>query len=310
MENYAEKRSYTKLSKFKSLKEFNSHFEQIMVDAKGFFTKSEYIALNKLRKFAGSSVVGVAWAKLQKVVASTWADTIGVSRSTFDRMLAKAKKLNIVSVINQKRKNGYQTHNVYVFNRAGDLVLPQTEVVEIVSKSATIEEPSELKIDAPRTVLLLKLPRLKDIKNTYATQSPATKSDVDNSVFKDVELTPYERFKKCVTNFIADKKLASKMYGIWRAHTCKLVNAPDLELALKAVKHVMYKFKNSNVKSVTGYFNGTVSNMVDTFIEEQLRAAQDEFIVKDDVEWLKEQNNAHDAHSMKNELLDIWGITA
>lgn len=307
MENYAEKRSYTKLSKFKSLKEFNSHFEQMMTDAKGFFTKSEYIALNKLRKFAGSVVVGVAWARLQKVVASTWADTIGVSRRTFDRMLAKAKKLNIVSVINQKRRNGYQAHNVYVFNRAEDMALPQTEVVEIVSKSDTIGVPSELKIDAPRTVLLLELPRVKAKKNTYATQSPATEIGVDNSVVKDVELTPYERFKAYVTNFIADKKLASKMWGIWRAHTCKLITAPDLELALKAVKHVMYKFKNGTVKSVTGYFNGTVSNMVDMYMVEQLRAAQDEYVALDAPLWA--DDNAPQQTALQD-MLDVWNLPA
>src|SRR5690606_18086202 len=152
--NYAETNQYEMLSKFESMADFNNEFEQAMVAYKSLFTKSEYIALNKLRKFA-ATFFGVAWVRLQKAVAATHQDEMfGVSRRTFDRMLRKARKLNLITVINQARKNKWQKHNVYVFNRLEELT---PEVFEIVSISDTIDVPNELKIDAPITNLLLEL---------------------------------------------------------------------------------------------------------------------------------------------------------
>ena len=162
---YAEQNHYDNLSKFQSLKEFNNQFEQAMLDLKNQFTKSEYIALNKLRKFA-AEIPGVAWCKAQKAVAATHKDNLfGISRSTFDRMLRKAKKFNLVTVINQFRKNGYQKHNVYVFNRLEDLISPTNEDVEIVSISNTIEEVETVKIDETLTKNLSNLSKVKQVKD-------------------------------------------------------------------------------------------------------------------------------------------------
>lgn len=159
---YAEQNHYNQLSKFNSLKEFNNHFEQAMLQLKDHFTKSEYIALNKLRKFA-ADIVGVAWCKLQRAVAGTHQDeTFGVSRATFDRMLRKAKKLNLITVINQSRKNNWQKHNVYVFNKVDEINIPNDE---IVSNSHTIDVPNNKKIDAPLTNNLSELPKEKQVKD-------------------------------------------------------------------------------------------------------------------------------------------------
>lgn len=176
--NYAEENKYDLLSKFESLKEFNDHFEQTMLLHKGKFTKSEHLALNKLRKFA-ADVLGVAWCRLQKAVSATHKDEMfGVSRSTFERMLRKAKKLNLVQVINQYKENNYQKHNVYVFNRVEELTPEKFEVIEIVSKSHTIDVAESMKIDAPRT-LLLELPKIKDTNITKKTASQENVSKQD-----------------------------------------------------------------------------------------------------------------------------------
>lgn len=160
--NYAEKNHYDLLSKFNSLQEFNNHFEQAMIQFKNHFTKSEYIALNKLRKFA-YGVFGVAWCKLQRAVAGTHKDeAFGVSRATFDRMLRKAKKLNLITIINQVRENNWQKHNVYVFNRLEELTSP---TVEIVSTSHTIDVPDNPKIDVAITNNLSELTKEKQVKD-------------------------------------------------------------------------------------------------------------------------------------------------
>lgn len=175
---YAEQNHYDKLSKFQSLKEFNNHFEQAMLHLKDHFTKSEYIALNKLRKFA-ADISGVAWCKLQRAVAGTHQDdTFGVSRATFDRMLRKAKKLNLITVINQARKNKWQKHNVYVFNRLDEINMPEDE---IVSNSHTIDAPESEKIDAPLTINLSELPKEKQVKDNNKPVSIATeKMDIED----------------------------------------------------------------------------------------------------------------------------------
>ncbi|UYB50404.1 hypothetical protein OCI51_27600 (plasmid) [Lysinibacillus capsici] len=174
---YAEQNHYDKLSKFQSLKEFNNHFEQAMLHLKDHFTKSEYIALNKLRKFA-ADISGVAWCKLQRAVAGTHQDeTFGVSRATFDRMLRKAKKLNLITVINQVRKNNWQKHNVYVFNRLDEINMPEEE---IVSKFHTIDVPDSEKIDAPLTNNLSELPKEKQVKDNNKSVSIADeKMDIE-----------------------------------------------------------------------------------------------------------------------------------
>lgn len=318
MTTYAKERKYDKLSQFTSLKDFNDQFEQAMVDVKDQFTKSEYIALNKLRKFAGSDIVGVAWAKLQKVVSSTWAETIGVSRSTFERMIRKARKLNLIAVVNQSRKNGSQTHNVYVFRRADEVILPQVET-EIVSDSHTIDVPNTMKIDAPITNILIKLPKLKDKDNTYATQPTSVvkvHNDADLKIASNDETaTPYERFKAYVSNFIKDRNVASKLYGIYRAHTCKLIAAPDMDIAFEAFKNTMRKVKAGQVRSITGYFNGTLSNMIDKYMQEQVFMAREEFEEEFEITdadlpyWLQDDQTRQDQEEQARLLFEHFGIT-
>lgn len=174
---YAEQNHYNQLSKFDTLKEFNNHFEQAMLLLKDRFTKSEYIALNKLRKFA-ADITGVAWCKIQSAVAGTHQDeTFGVSRATFDRMLRKVKAFNLVTIINQSRKNNWQKHNVYVFNRIDEIILPCDE---IVSNSHTIDVPINEKIDAPLTNNLSELPKEKQVKdNNKPVNNAHEKVDIE-----------------------------------------------------------------------------------------------------------------------------------
>ena len=273
LQNYAEQNQYDLLSKFESLQEFNNHFEQAMALHKDKFTKSEYIALNKLRKFA-ANFFGVAWCKIQKAVAGTHQDEMfGVSRRTFDRMLAKVRSLNLVTVINQARKNKWQKHNVYVFNRIEELT---PENFGIVSKTNTIDVPESLKIDAPITNLLLELPKLKDI-NTYQQADPAiNQADKEIDLNKPMdECTDYDKLKNLIMSFTGDKKLAYKFYGIWLAQTSKMINKPDFELAMKAARATLRAIKDKRntgkpVANPRGYFNNALSGMIDKWLESEL----------------------------------------
>lgn len=223
---YAEQNHYDQLSKFETLKEFNDHFEQAMLDVKEYFTKSEYIALNKLRKFA-ANVVGVAWVKGQKAVASTHKDSMfGISRSTFDRMLRKAKKIGLVSVFNQFRENKYQKHNVYVFNRLEEIIVPESEVVEIVSKSHTIDEPENVKIDEPLTKNLSNLSIKKQVKDNNNT--PVRDSE---------EILEIEEQREYVEKYATNE---------YQTATFKLIESMPMSDEIKSKAHIIALRVGSN----------------------------------------------------------------
>ncbi|WP_427110860.1 hypothetical protein [Lysinibacillus xylanilyticus] len=220
---YAEERGYDMLSKFDSLRDFNNQFEQAVLSIKSVFTKSEYIALNKLRKFAGSAIAGVAWCKAQKAVAATHMDAlIGVSRSTFNRMLRKAASHNLLTIIRQERNNKYQTHNVYVFNRAD-------EVIKIVSKSDTIDVADSVKIDNTIALNLSDLPLEKQVKDIIKT--PVSDSENESEVQKDIEQPlAIEEQRQYV------EKYATNEYQI---STFRLIEAMPMASAIKAQAHVI-----------------------------------------------------------------------
>lgn len=110
--------SFTEYSHFASLKEFNNHFEMWMADKKRFFSKSELIGLKRLVRFA-AKVPGVANAKIGTVLKAIYEEygEMGISRSTFKRMILKASEIGIFTVYETARKNGSQSSNLYVFNR-------------------------------------------------------------------------------------------------------------------------------------------------------------------------------------------------
>ncbi|MGE7843950.1 hypothetical protein ACQKNX_24590 [Lysinibacillus sp. NPDC093712] len=216
---YATERNYDLLSKFTDINDFNNNFEQAMVDVKSEFTKSEYIALNKLRKFA-ANVVGVAWCKIQKAVASTHAsEMIGVSRSTFDRMLRKASKLNLITVINTQKANNYQAHNIYVFNRVDELTLTN----EIVSDSHTIDVADDVKIDVAKTTNLSELPLQKQVKDNKETP-------INDSINLEDQREYIEKY-------------ATNEYQI---ATFKLIESMPMSAEIKAKAHVIALRVGSN----------------------------------------------------------------
>ncbi|WP_226086703.1 hypothetical protein [Mesobacillus sp. S13] len=110
--------SFTEYSQFGSLKEFNNHFEMWMADKKRFFSKGELIGLKRLARFA-AKVPGVANAKIGTVLKAIYEEyrEMGISRSTFKRMILKASEIGIFTVYETARKNGSQSSNLYVFNR-------------------------------------------------------------------------------------------------------------------------------------------------------------------------------------------------
>ena len=282
---YAEQKRYYSLSKFETIEEFNSHFEQTMFFHKEKFTKSEYLALNKFRKFAYSELspdtIGVAWAKAQTVVAATHRENaFGISRSTFDRMLRKAKKLNLITILHQYNKNKYQKHSVYRFNRFEELTPEAFETDRIVSKTRTIEEPQGVKIEEPITILL-ELPRLKDL-NTYPQAEPVSKNEPEVIDFKESK-TEYQQLRERIDGLYPDKKLAYKLYGAWKGKTSGYYEKPPFDIAKRSVQILISETKRrianelKPLRNPTGYFDGILNNKLDEYTKNQIADCYDDW---------------------------------
>lgn len=105
-------------SQFKSLEEFNHHMEMWLAEHKKDFSKAEVIGLKRLVRFS-AKIPGVCNAKIGTVLKAIHEEYHGngISRSTFKRMILKAKKLGVLTVYETERKNGSQSSNLYIFNR-------------------------------------------------------------------------------------------------------------------------------------------------------------------------------------------------
>ncbi|WP_227937635.1 hypothetical protein [Alkalihalobacillus deserti] len=107
---------FTHLSEFKSVKEFNESMAAALDIHGHHFTKGERIAFIQLTRFC-VKVIGVCNARICKLVQACQHTKGGISRSTFERMLRKARFLGILSNYRTKRAKGGYSHSVYVFHR-------------------------------------------------------------------------------------------------------------------------------------------------------------------------------------------------
>jgi hypothetical protein len=99
------------------------------------------------------------------------------------------------------------------------------------------------------------------INNTYQADKPRRQS-------------PYTRFKNFVENFVNDRKLTNRLYGIYLAQTKPLKQAFNaaklLETALDALKAAFMETKRKRIRNIAGYFNGTLDRMLDDLYFEEM----------------------------------------
>jgi hypothetical protein len=107
---------YSHLSEFTTVKEFNKSNRDFIVKYGDNFTKGERIAFDQITRYS-VKIIGVCNARICKLVAATHNGNNGISRSTFERMLRKAKQYKIITVQPTTRKKGGSSHNVYIFHR-------------------------------------------------------------------------------------------------------------------------------------------------------------------------------------------------
>ncbi|KAF0822664.1 hypothetical protein V7200_03680 [Cytobacillus firmus] len=217
---------YRQLSQFRDLKDFNNQFEQWMIDVKDKFTKGERIALKRLVRFS-ASIAGVCFAKIQTIVAATHQfDGVGISRSTFKRMLTKAKEVGLL-VIHNTFRNGKQSHSVYVFNTYPSVCKetepPNEEQLSQHNKSSNLSKSINIKLR-------------KDKPIRYSN----------------------EFLKYCSYYFTDDQCSELNKIRLIHTHINKLPSESSIRASVYALKITVSKLKSGKVKRVMGYFDGVI----------------------------------------------------
>jgi hypothetical protein len=247
---------FKELSQFRDLKDFNHHFEQWMTDLKDQFTKSETIALKRLVRFS-AKIPGVCNAKIQTIVSATHkhSEMGGISRSTFERMLRKAKKFGLIHVLHTQSQNGRQGHSVYVFQKYPTKQESES-ILNEVSETGSNDAAETESIDVPNK----KLSENETINLINKRNEPLNSSFVSNKI-----PSAFTNLVKC---FYDDAKMIEEFYKVVKISTRCLsyyTEEDKLELAVKAFKQLVrnMKLNKRKIKNVFGYYWGICNKMLD-----------------------------------------------
>ncbi|UOR12180.1 hypothetical protein [Halobacillus amylolyticus] len=244
-----EVKKFKKLSQFKDIEGFNNSFEQHMVDHKDSFTKSEMVALRRLVRFS-CKVAGVCYAKIQTIVSATHekGDLGGISRSSFERMLRKAKKLNIVSVHNTMRK-GKKGHNVYVFNRYKSV---KQKVVSFPSNNEVVNDE---KIDVSKTSNLLE--SINPLKERKGFENHLSHQYVSSNIPKQLTNTVRSHFDCAETIY----KVWNRLTLATRKQGSEWLKFDYIEEYAATYREVIDKYKQKRIRGdLFGYLYGSFCN--------------------------------------------------
>lgn len=241
---------FGEFSQFKSLKEFNHHMEMWMLEHKEEFSKSEIVALKRLVRFS-AKIPGVCNAKIGtilKVIHEEYNGN-GISRSSFKRMILKAKELGMITVYETGRKNGSQTANLYVFNR---FIVNEPPNTEIMNHTKETINPSETKV--------------QEIKKR--NEEPLT---LDHTFSSDRVPEP---FVQLVKYFFDDAKTIEEYWKMTEIAAYKNVCEEDreqvLEVGILAFRQLISKLKSTKVKNPLAYFYGILDRKFIRIFHEEL----------------------------------------
>lgn len=237
--------NFKEYSQFKSLKDFNNNIEQWMIEYKQQFTPSELIALKRLIRYS-AKIYGVANAKINTILDSIneKSNGYGISRSTFKRMIIKAKRIGLLEVKETVRHNMSQSSNLYIFQRFNTIEPPRTEGEQVETASEQQKDFSQL--NHPKTS-----------NNIFKT------SNINTTSLDDLDHTYLPSFID--SSFIDSARpffTAKKIYELWLrvliAYKKSNVSRPLAEVigaVNKAFKETVFLYKQGRIKtSFKGYF--------------------------------------------------------
>jgi N-acetylglutamate synthase-like GNAT family acetyltransferase len=239
-------------SQFKNVKEFNTHIEMWLAVKKDEFSKGELLGLKRLVRFS-AKVPGVCNAKigtLLKAINDEYQGN-GISRSTFKRMILKAKELGILTIYETELKNGSQSSNLYSFNR-----FPQSE------------PPKAKKLDQPKeTNNLLKTNHQKNIKRNEA------RIELDHTFVSDK--VPQD-FVQLAKYFFSDAKTIEEYWKMVQIAAFRFElsqNTDDIlsSIGIQSFKQLIRKLKSTKaVVKPIAFFYGIVTNKLKELVLNQV----------------------------------------
>ncbi|WP_088104309.1 hypothetical protein [Halalkalibacter urbisdiaboli] len=249
---------FAHLSQFTSVKDFNQSMKRALELHGHHFTKGELLALLLLTRFS-AKYYGVCNARICKLVQASQSEKGGVSRSTFERMLRKAKSFGILTIHNTIREKGGLSHSVYVFNRfdhhpASDRVTSQQLTDRTAAKKRDTPTP-EPHSNSPETSLLKTTHFKKDLR-------PNT-TELDYSFVPAYVPQSFVQTSKPFFNTASEIcTLWSRVMIAYRAMKFECTIDTLLPTITKAFKHSIYRYKQSRIKtSFIQYFYGTLAAM-------------------------------------------------
>lgn len=246
------------LSKFDSLKQFNSAMEQWYIDIhqQKLLTKSEMIALKRLVRFS-ASVFGVCNAKISTIVSATHNDTVGISRSTFKRMLLKAQEMNLIT-IHHTFNHGKQGHSVYVFNE-----YPSKNESDLNSLYDTLEPLQQEEIEPPKTSNLSKTNNhnINTYKDNVIPNVPVEFQNLAKCYYSPKQVL---ELWKCVKHSTQHYNDFAEQYVDYDSSVNKV------ELAINSFKQMIVNIKLGYTikKSIFSYYYGIIQKKLDTQFKE------------------------------------------
>ncbi|WP_078429805.1 hypothetical protein [Alkalihalobacterium alkalinitrilicum] len=264
---------FAHLSKFRSVKQFNETMKKVRKQYEDRFTKGERVALLTLIQYS-VKIPGICNARICKLVQAAQTNNGVISRSTFERMLRKAKKLGIISIHHTTRQNGGYSHNVYVFHHFDGAHDQQLTDRQGAKRPDTPSNPTLEK--APKAPLF----KTKEHKDKDLRQSSKLNSEITLEALNHTFVPSYvpEPFVKTVKPFF---NRAKDICSLWDRITMayrSMKFAQPIETLLppiiQAFKETIYKYKQNFIKtSFIQYFYGTVVGKL--AVEKRKRTAEE-----------------------------------
>ncbi|MDQ0200305.1 hypothetical protein [Neobacillus ginsengisoli] len=255
---------FEQYSQFTSLKEFNSHFESWMLDYKHEFTKGELAGLKRLVRFA-AKVPGVCNAKIATVLKAINEEynNNGISRSTFKRMIIKARDFGIFTVYETERKNGSQSSNLYVFNRFPANEPPKEEIMDHHNETIDLLKTKNQKITKRKEETSEMIQPNKCNEKTL---------ELDHTYVSNRVPQPFVQFVKC---FFSEAKTIEEYWHMTQiaAYRYNLEKETDqiVDISIQSFKQLIRKLKFTNaIKKPIAYFFGILNKKLDKVFHEEL----------------------------------------
>jgi hypothetical protein len=255
--------NFKEYSQFDSLKSFNNTIEMFLAEHKEEFTKGELIAFKRLVRFS-AKYVGVANAKIGTLLKAIndKSNGFGISRSTFERMLRKAKNLGILTIKNTTKSRGGKGHNVYIFNSID--VIKKRKLTDCENEETSTDSNDGQGGGERETNNLSEANNIKRLNKRIGHVPVLDHTFVSDYVPKE--------FTNLVKYFFDDAKTIEEYWRMVKVDTYYVRNLVDedtlLHTALESFRQMIGKLKKGIVNKPIAYFKGIINKKINQTIEE------------------------------------------